>query len=198
MYQLGSQVVRESTGDVGTVFGYREKLPTAMIEVKWASGVRQWMPVTEVSELDKPQMPKAGPAKPAYLVALRRANPLKKSPAKIKQLAAQRLADDLASLSTRKKQRTNNKAAKMIQRFEKGILPQHMSQTLRNPQQQAEHERMEMKRNWKRNHKFTKEEKRAYAKAKALSRKLDAQMKGAIARDCRPIKDIVVIPPPTT
>lgn len=155
MFEVGDRIIRKSNQQNGFVKSV-EKRRVFMVEVHWDTGIDQWLPAEEFREWDKSDIPPPvrlstiGRTTPEYLVDLRRKNPIKPNPAKAKKLAAQRLADDLSLLSDRKKNRSRNKAQKLISKFERGMYPQNMSQSLRNPQQQAEHEKMEMRRNYRR------------------------------------------------
>ena len=179
MFEVGDRIVRKSNECCGFVISM-EKRRTMMVEIRWDAPIPdQWLPAEEFREWDKSDEPpptkvtSLGRTTPAYLVELRHKNPLKKNPAKMKKLAEQKLSDDLAALSNRRKQRTKGKAQKLIAKFEKGIYPVNMTQHIRTPQEQAEHERMEMSRQWKRD----------AARARVLSKRLDKQMRGAMERD---------------
>lgn len=112
MFDVGSQVLRESNGWVGTVLGKRQLTNECRIEVRWASGVTHWIPIDQVKALDKVVRPKE-------VLFIPKTKHIQRALGRAK--AANRLASNLNSLAISRKhgrkQRNNNKAKKLSIEF---------------------------------------------------------------------------------
>jgi hypothetical protein len=124
MYAVGDRIIRKRDGESGFITDTR-KVRALMVEIRWdATGIKQWLPSEEFKPWDRSDAPPPvqktwlGRTTPIYLVELRRKNPLKKDPMREKRKAEERLADDLTGLSSRKKNRSRNKARKLIARWD--------------------------------------------------------------------------------
>jgi hypothetical protein len=131
--EVGDRIIRKFDRRAGFVHDVRIAR-TVMVEVRWDdTDGRQWLPAEEFqpwTQADPPPPPatvtRLGRTTPAYLLDLRRKNPLKKDSTRERKLAEQQLANDLAGLSGRKKTKSRSKAKKLIKRFEYGSAPQNM------------------------------------------------------------------------
>jgi len=135
--EIGDQVVHKRTGEYGFARNVR-KNRTLMVEVKWdVSGLTQWLPSEELRLPDKgeavaPVKPTQwGRTTPAYLkdlrTKLRHERPKDFIYPKEKRLAIEKLADDLVSLSTKRKNRSRHRAKGKIQYFEKRYLSERIA-----------------------------------------------------------------------
>lgn len=124
MFEIGDAVARKSTGQAGFIHQVRKARAT-MLLIHWSDGSSGWLPEYEVRPADTQIPPPAKPltswgrTTPQYLVDLRkqlRNDTWKKR--RIEQIAQQQLADSLAGLSGRKKNKTKMKAAKLIEQYE--------------------------------------------------------------------------------
>ncbi len=125
MFEVGDRVIRKRDGESGFITDSRTAR-VLMLEIRWDSTeTKQWLPAEEFKAWDRSDAPPPvkltwiGRTTPAYLVDLRRKNPLKKDPMKEQRRAEAKLADDMASLSRRKKTRSRNKARKMVDNYQK-------------------------------------------------------------------------------
>lgn len=123
MFEVGDRIIRKRDGESGFITDSRTAR-VLMLEVRWdSSESKQWLPAEEFKAWDRSDPPPpiktnwTGRTTPAYLVDLRRRNPVKKNPMKEERKAQDKLADDLAGLSGRKPTRSRNKARKMISKF---------------------------------------------------------------------------------
>lgn len=134
--EVGMRVVRAS-GEFGFVADV-EKRRCWMVEVRWElSGIKEWIPVDQVKRCPLICAPTAKPltswgkTTPSYLVKLRKslrdARPKNYVHPKEKQLAAEKFADELLSLSSQRKNRSRQKAKLKIQGFEKRYLSERIS-----------------------------------------------------------------------
>jgi hypothetical protein len=115
--------------------------------VRWEdTGIRQTLPVEEFRHWDKatvpPPMPISTPhgnTTPKYLVALReeRAKHPEKNRKKERKLMEAQLAKDLIGLSDKRKNRTKNKAKKLIANFDRNMPPLNMSRKFTPEQVEA-------------------------------------------------------------
>jgi hypothetical protein len=114
--QVGDRIVRKSTLAPGYIVQANKMLTgTYMVRIQWDSdNSTQWLPSEEVRPWDKLPLPPEQPAlRPTF----------SKTPwgeQRRKGFAAKKLADQLAALSGKHKNRAKNKASKMIAKWERG------------------------------------------------------------------------------
>lgn len=135
MFGVGSQVIRESNDQVGMVFAERKNAnQESMIEVQWASGVRQWLPSGHVFAVSRQKTPPKDSGMPSYLKEIPRTKSRYNSHRE-QELAARQLAESLLKLGSKRKhggkQKAKNKAKKLIANFEKGVHPNNMRRDLK-------------------------------------------------------------------
>ena len=124
MFEVGDKVIRKTTEDVGYVHSIR-KYKVLMVEVRIdATGLRQWFPAEEFRMWDKNEIPpqveltRWGRTTPAYMVNLRNSKQVRDiRDNRNKRYEEYRLAESLLALSDKRKQRTRNKAAKLIKDY---------------------------------------------------------------------------------
>ena len=131
--EVGMRVAR-AAGEYGFVVA-KEKRRCWMIQVRWdSSGIKQWIPADQVRfcpVIEAPpvrKLSRRGKTAPAYLVKLRKtlrgSQPIQ---IKEKESAVGKLANDLAGLSERRKNRSRHKAKHKIQVFESRFLSERIA-----------------------------------------------------------------------
>lgn len=129
--RVGDRIMRKSNLEGGCILGARKQSSGVyMVCVAWDStGTEQWLPSEEVRPWDKLQAPPVakptpwGRTTPAYLVALRRDLRINSGGRKqTGKTAEDQLADKLAKLSGRRKNRSRQKAKKLVAEYERSKM----------------------------------------------------------------------------
>lgn len=116
--RIGDRIVRKSTLASGYIV-QANKMPSGayMVRVQWDSDdSTQWLPSQEIRPWDKLKVPEQ---KPAVEYKRYRRSLYQQSPAARKK-AQDNLADQMAALSGKRKNRSKNKAKKLIAKWERG------------------------------------------------------------------------------
>jgi hypothetical protein len=130
MFEVGDRIIRKSNELCACVTS-SEKRRVLMVEVKWdATGLKQWLPAEEFRLWDKSDPPppvrktRWGRTTPGYIIGLRSSaqcyHERQQRLAKNSTKRLENLTEALCSLSDRKKGRSQNKARKLIKKFNRG------------------------------------------------------------------------------
>jgi len=135
MFDVGSQVDRNSDAKVGTIIATSKRhADELMVEVRWASGIQQWIPSDHVKSVPRTARSPKERSIPGHL---RTFNPKKGrySSHQEQEMAARHLAEMLIKMGGKnrkhgQKQKNKNKANKMVANFNNGVYPQNMRKSL--------------------------------------------------------------------
>ena len=123
MFEIGDHVIRKSNEQSGFIHDTR-KAKVFMVEVRWESGIKQWLPAEEFRAWDKSETPPIAPlgyrgrTTPAYISHIRASKQCKDERkrrfGKPTKKELEEVGDALMKLAKKKKQRGRNKAKKIV------------------------------------------------------------------------------------
>ncbi len=128
-FEVGDRVIRKQNDAVGSVQSVR-RTRVEMVEVKWeADGIKFWLPSEEFRLWDKseaPTPPKVnwqGRTTPTYITHMRSSKQVKDQ-AFVRRAGwtpkdSEKMADEILRLSAKRKNRSRNKAKKLVSELRK-------------------------------------------------------------------------------